>query len=276
MSSSRCETRGTGTMYSSHGTAPADWSEAALLAQLYDWEHDGFRDDIALYSALGRRTGGSVLELACGTGRILAGLVDDGFHVVGVDRSPDMLERARVRLAHARGAAELVLADMREGVLPGTHGLIVFGLDAFGLVHDPVQQTDTLDRVRAALQGDGVVVLDLVHVGSLADHPHGIPVLQRSGADEEIDANVTKWMVLELHPAAQLIEWRCFYDISWRPGGFRRVTETVEIRTFGRYEIELLLARAGLRVEAMYGDYELGPFQDDSRRMLVVARRHDG
>src|SRR5579871_4244104 len=64
---------------------------AQLLAQLYDWEHDRFGDDVDLYLALARRSDGPVLEPACGTGRALAPIAAHGIHVVGIDNSRAML-----------------------------------------------------------------------------------------------------------------------------------------------------------------------------------------
>src|SRR4030095_13249564 len=93
----RCPTIETG------GVAEADpepraWPAARLLAQLYDLEHDEFTADADLYISLAQRTGGPILEVACGTGRILAPLARRGLSVVGFDSSPDMLARASRRL----------------------------------------------------------------------------------------------------------------------------------------------------------------------------------
>src|SRR5215212_3626315 len=70
----------------------------AQLARYYDWEHDSLVADATLYAELARRGGGPVLELGCGTGRILKALVRAGQRAVGVDASPTMLARAEARL----------------------------------------------------------------------------------------------------------------------------------------------------------------------------------
>ena len=68
------------------------------FARLYDWEHDRYLLDVDVHLGFARRFGGPVLELACGTGRLLGPLAQAGFAVTGVDSSPAMLERARQRL----------------------------------------------------------------------------------------------------------------------------------------------------------------------------------
>ena len=69
-----------------------------MVARYYDLEHDTHGADVALYCELARAGGGAVLELGCGTGRVLAGLVRSGHTAVGVDLSRPMLARAEARL----------------------------------------------------------------------------------------------------------------------------------------------------------------------------------
>src|SRR5579872_1344764 len=84
-------------------------------AALYDWEYRRRRDDVRFYRTLADERGGPVLDLGCGTGRLLLPLLRDGHVVVGLDRSGPMLARAAARVgrlgASARGRALLLRAD---------------------------------------------------------------------------------------------------------------------------------------------------------------------
>ncbi|HEX7224503.1 MAG TPA: class I SAM-dependent methyltransferase, partial [Candidatus Limnocylindria bacterium] len=74
--------------------------DAATLAELYDLEHDEIAEDLAFYATWAGRTGGAVLDLGCGSGRLFRPLLDGGAaSVVGLDGSPALLERARARIA---------------------------------------------------------------------------------------------------------------------------------------------------------------------------------
>ena len=73
----------------------------AELPELYDLEHAGFTEDIELYLRLAEVVGDPILELGCGTGRVLAPLAAAGHRVTGIDRSRPMLDRARSAL-HVR------------------------------------------------------------------------------------------------------------------------------------------------------------------------------
>src|SRR5688572_18345666 len=70
----------------------------AELPDLYDLEHAGFSDDVELYLRLAEVVGDPILELGCGTGRVLAPLAAAGHRITGIDRSRPMLDRARAVL----------------------------------------------------------------------------------------------------------------------------------------------------------------------------------
>src|SRR6266700_352723 len=83
------------------------------FARLYDWEHDRYLLDVPVHVGFARRFGGPVLELACGSGRVLGPLAQAGFACTGVDSSSAMLERARHRLEHLQDAPATRLFEQR-------------------------------------------------------------------------------------------------------------------------------------------------------------------
>jgi len=102
-------------------------------AALYDWEYRRRRDDVRFYGTLADERGGPVLDLGCGTGRLMLPLLRSGHTVVGVDRAPAMLARARVRVSRlaprVRRRALLLRADLRR--LPVTTTRFSFAVAAF-------------------------------------------------------------------------------------------------------------------------------------------------
>src|SRR5439155_1181079 len=75
--------------------------EHYLDALLYDHEYKRRRHDVRFYRLLGQQFGGPILELGCGTGRLLVPLARDGLEVVGIDHSREMLDRCRERLIYS-------------------------------------------------------------------------------------------------------------------------------------------------------------------------------
>ena len=86
------------------------WDDA-FMAGLYDLFP--FEADLPLYRELAAAQGGRVLELACGSGRVLVPLVQAGNRVVGLDASPHMLALARAKLDTGT-SARLIQGDMRD------------------------------------------------------------------------------------------------------------------------------------------------------------------
>jgi len=62
------------------------------------------------------------------------------------------------------------------------------------------------------------------------------------------------------------------YEITEADGTIRRVSERFPMRYLFRYELEHLLARAGFAIDALYGDYDRSPYDDDSPELIVAAR----
>src|SRR5829696_3720504 len=97
--------------------ADQPWEDAEM-ARIYDLVSVAYDEDLAWYHELAAEAGGRVLELACGSGRLLVPLARAGCSVVGVDVSPPMLALARERLAAAgpaiAGRVRLVQSPMSE------------------------------------------------------------------------------------------------------------------------------------------------------------------
>src|SRR5579884_273651 len=91
-------------------------SEYDLIAPFYDVEHAHFKEDLDLYQNFAEVCGGKILELACGSGRVLLPLAQEGYEITGVDTSAEMLKLARQQV-EAAGVAEqctLVQQDMSK------------------------------------------------------------------------------------------------------------------------------------------------------------------
>jgi SAM-dependent methyltransferase len=242
------------------------------IAELYDWEHDRYVDDLDFYRALAKRTGGPILELGCGTGRVLADLAADGYHCIGVDGSEAMLARARSRLL-ARGLdADLIQAPMQELVSPRPARLAIIALDTFGHLLAQNDQLEALTAVRNALTDDGVLVIDLSNGNSRAEHRDEL-VHQLTAESLDGRSSITKWVSRAVDSAEQVDELIYWYDVTNADGVVHRTTVEFQLRYFTRFELTLLLERADFSIEALYGSYDLEEFGSGSERLIVVARK---
>lgn len=129
------------------------------IASIYDLDMGASMrlDDVGHYRQLALAASGPVLELGCGTGRILAALARAGVDAWGVDRSLPMLRRARSRCGPA---ARLIQADMRALPLRGGFALAILAYSLPTLLLDEADWRNLARGLRAALRPDGQVVLD--------------------------------------------------------------------------------------------------------------------
>src|SRR5438067_1982858 len=140
------------------------WGDA-ILARLYD--AFPFDADVPLYLELASAQGGRVLEVACGTGRVLVPLVRAGSHVTGLDASPFMLDIAREKLAAAgpeiEARARLVEGDMRSFALGEMFDMAIIAVKSMAYLTSRVDQQRTLRAVGGHLRPGGLLALDLMN-----------------------------------------------------------------------------------------------------------------
>ncbi|MBX5491126.1 MAG: class I SAM-dependent methyltransferase [Chloroflexi bacterium] len=252
---------------------------AEIVARYYDLEHEGLTADVALYAELARRAQGPVLELGCGTGRILAPLARAGASVVGIEISPPMVARARARLAHSAvspGQWQVVQADARTLRLPDRFALVLAPLDFLAYFPAQADQRAVLATARRHLLPTGQLVIDVSFPPtSLHGQPEGVLVHQWTHREAD-GSTITKSWVREIDPAAQVQHLRAFYELAQPDGLLRRWVHALSLRYYYRFELELLLAGSGFAVDGVYGSYALEPLQADSARLLITARPDGG
>jgi SAM-dependent methyltransferase len=244
------------------------------FARLYDWEHDQYLGDVDVHVGFARRFGGPVLELACGTGRLLGPLAQAGFAVTGVDSSPAMLERARTRLERIPGLQTALVEQRLETLDLGSQfRTIILGLDSFGLLIKRDEQVRALKAAKTHATHDGRLILDVAN-GNLrgAVEPPEELLHDLTLPDPESGRPITKFILRRPRPADQLDELMFFYDEQDEQGYLRRSMVELRLRWFTRFELELLLQSAGWQVDELYGNYDLEPYGPTSDRLLIVAR----
>jgi SAM-dependent methyltransferase len=246
------------------------------LARFYDLENATRVDDLPLWAELARETGGPVLELGCGSGRVALHLAREGFEVVGVDSSPAMLALARDRLARNARAAEkvqLLLEDFTRLQLARVFPLVLLPYNTFAHLLEPADQSATMQTIAAHLAENGLLAIELPNpAAALADSSASL-MLEQTFRDEERDATIQQFSSLRMDRLAQrgYITW--LYDETDREGTLRRTTIPMILRYFFPAEIRLLMEAAGLRVRHLWGDYDRSSLTEESPTMLVVGGR---
>lgn len=258
----------------------APTEEQRALARLYDLDLADDPGDLDLYLALARRTGGPVLELAVGTGRVAAALAADGHDVVGIDLDPGMLERARRRVAAAAaggvGRVELVQGDLLEATAAGrgSFRLAFIALNTLFLLATRGRQRAALAALTDHLAPGGLAVIDIwIPDAEDLGRFDGRLVLEYEREDPETDRRVTKTVAARHDPATNVVDLTAIYD-EWRPGEpTTRWIRHDALRLVGADELRALAEDVGLVVEQIGGGYDLEPFGRGSERAILLATR---
>src|SRR5438876_5838475 len=156
------------------------YDEYAFIADLYDHVIPyRTRPDVDFFVEAAQASGGPVLEVGCGTGRVLIPTARAGVDIVGLDLSPHMLAVCRERLGHESTAVQspvqLVQADMRNFNLERTFRLITVPFRPFQHLITVDEQRECLESIRRHLADGGRLILDLFNpnLDALASRQHG-------------------------------------------------------------------------------------------------------
>jgi len=253
-----------------------DSEYAGLFSEFYDALHESAHEAPG-YVALAREAGGRVLELGCGTGRLLLPLAREGIGITGLDDSRDMLDRCRAKLAAeeetVRDRVRLVEAGLADFDLEEDFGLVFLACNTVNHLLEPADAIACFRRAANHLRPGGLLVVD----NSVPDFA---AMAEADGVEETSDyVNPVTGLQLVCRFSARFDipnqrEWNVI-ELEERDGTAvtRRIRAETEMTWYSTRELSLLLAAAGLPPEGAYGSLRRDPLTAESREMIVVARR---
>lgn len=228
------------------------------IARLYDPWSRSVVEDVGFYVDEARASGGPVVELCVGTGRIAVPIATAGVRVIGVDTSQGMLAVAaeQAELAAVSELVDLRFGDMRDPQLEGTYPLVICPFRSLLHMESDEDRRATLRAVRRLLvPKDGRFVFDVF----------------TPAADDIAETN-GRW--LEREPGI-------FERADWDEDGRRLI---LRVRGDGR-EAEMSLAWLSVRewiellmdegfvVEALYGWFDRSPWSGGEDSVWVCRTR---
>ena len=212
------------------------------IARLYDPWSVSVVEDVDFYVAEALRSGGPVLELGVGTGRIAVPIARAGVRVVGVDSSEGMLAVAREQAERGGVELDLRLGDMRDPPVDEQFALVVIPFRTLLHMQTDPDRRAALAAVRSRLQDGGRFIFDIFTPGAddIADTQgrwieREPGIFERAEWDEE-----SRRLVLHVSGNGAEAE----LSLAWLP--------VEQWRT--------LLAEAGFVVEGLYGWFDRTPY----------------
>ncbi len=259
----------TGAPTAAAAAAPSPY----LRPDLYDLLFEGLDFDHAFYVGLARAARGPVLELACGTGRVLLPMLRAGAEVEGLDLFRPMLERCAAK-ARAEGfTPALHHGSMSAFALPRRFALIVIPFNAFAHNMTSEEQLGCLQRCREHLAPGGCLAFDVFSpTPAMLAEPKGARTLEIETEHPERGVPVRLYDTRDLDPVRQVQH---------------SVIEIEELDTHGRVaachafqadarwvwpvEMGLLLSAAGFARWSLWGTLERTPLTGATGDLVVEA-----
>ena len=249
--------------------AAGPYVDPALYDVVYSW-HD---DDLPFYVELARNSRGPVLEVACGTGRILLPTRAAGVDIDGIDREPAMIARLRAKAQAAGLRVSADVADMRDFTQPRRYALVTIPFRAFMHLTDTEDQLQALRCIRDHLEPGGTLVMNQFYPSPafMAEH-EGRAVCQREFAHPDDGTRLELWNQARYDRVNQIMT----VDreiVAIDAAGARSVAHryTFTLRWSFRYELELLLRAAGFRHWEVCGGFDGRPLERETDEMIWTA-----
>lgn len=247
-------------------------------ASMYDAVYSYVREDIPFYVKEALDSGGEVLELGCGTGRVTIPIAEAGANIVGLDFSEAMLDIARPKaeaLSSESGDLSLQLGDMRDFDLGRRFSLVIIPFRGFLSLLSVEDQMSTLRNVQRHLLPGGRLIFNifvpelssLLQEGDVAYH-------LRDVTDPVTGSTLVLWNQSRYDNFSQIVYARVIVEELDSLGEtIRKVYRDFHLRYVHRWEMQHLLELCGFEILDLYGDMDRSPFDESSTEMVWVTRR---
>lgn len=251
--------------------------EESTFSQLYDEYISQYRDDLPFWRSMAEKFGSPVLELGCGTGRVILDLANSGYKIEGIDYDPAMLSIARSKLfPQHREIVHLHIGDMRHFSLPNLFPLLIIPCNTFAyfsegdcerilrcskehllrgghlVIELPNLETGSAKNAFALLEGETELISTFI--SPQTDNP--VQVSARRSAGPEMDVINITWYYDELLPS----------------GTVRRFDRPLRYHFRSAKSLEHLLVREDFTQIEVYGDYDLSPYSSEAHRLILKCQ----
>lgn len=216
-----------------------------IVAKWYDRLLKNEGKDIDLYLSKIQKTGSPVLELACGTGRLILPIAEAGFTINGLDLSTDMLDICEQKLKQKSLSAELINSDFALYEKPDYYQTIFISGGSFQLLTDYEQVKKTLAVIYKNLKPGGSFLFDIFNpLQDLKSNNEGVWKIGRI-AESDNNEKLVVTQNISYDTDEQVLSGHYKYELYEQDLLKQTVMDDLSLRWFGRYEIQMLLENAG-------------------------------
>jgi SAM-dependent methyltransferase len=258
------------------------YGDQPLLAELYDLVPAYTkRTDIDFYLQCCREASGPILELGCGTGRILHPAAEAGCRITGLDISTHMLtecsRKLQLKSSEVQDRVQLVEGDMTNFDLAKSFHLVIVPFRAFLHLLTADDQLACLKSINRHLAIGAHLILDVFQVNlKMITDPNATKESEDFAEYELPDGRRLRRAsrFVAFHPAEQINEVEMIYYLTNLDGTTERIVQAFPFRYVFRFEMEHLLDRCGFKVVDLFGNFDKSPLVDKSPEMIFIAQKY--
>ncbi len=244
----------------------------SFTASLYDRQYDFQTQDKEFYLNECKKAGGKILEVACGTGRLLIPALEAGFHIEGLDLSGEMLNVLRGKLREKDLETKLHQQNMLDFALDDKYALIYIPFTSIFILQTQEDQINCLKNCRNHLADGGRLIVDFFVNSCLmtVEQDNSIRFVKEIKCEnqtimiyETVRNNAVKqkkniWYKYEFYNEKGLL--------------LKNELRTISLRWIYPDEFKLMAKLAGFEEIEIYGSFNYGPLVNDRQRLVGILR----
>lgn len=253
-----------------------EYEYSGLMAKCWDF----FRGDTsiwpdrAFYREAIRKYGEPVLDVGCGTGRLLIDYRQQGIDIDGVDNSPEMLLLCLEKAIEAGVSVNLEEQRMEQLAMPRRYRTILVPSSSFQLLTDPGDARAALRRFHEHLLPEGRLIMSIMQMVH-PDAPLDSGWQVREGVRAQDGALLKRWSRTIYDPVSELESTEDRYEV-WLDG--EKVAEehhsrSPATRNYTQAQMRALLVEAGFQASEFYSDFNWEPATPDDFLFVAVAEK---
>ena len=255
-----------------------------FVAQIYDLVIP-YRDrpDVQFFVDAAVESGGPILEVGCGTGRVLLPTARAGISITGLDLSKYMLDVCRAALKEetmeVQERVDLVRGDMRDFDLGQKFALVTTPFRSFQHLITTEDQIKCLKNIHRHLHSAGILILDIFNPSLKSLTADNLGLERDSGSEFTTPEGIRvqrRDKIVARNNFTQVQDVELIYYLTHPDGREERIVHAFQMRYLFHYEAEHLLARCGFEVQDIFADYDKNPLGSTyPGELIFIARKPD-